>query len=365
MKKTILYFTAISLVLLVGACKEEKSPLTFSVDNTNISVSEAESYAGFVIHTLDTWTVSKPSDADWLSFISPSSGKYSQKVVLKAEQNFTFTARSATLTVSCEGQMQNVVIAQDPLQLVVGTTDLSAGFSDETLSVSILSAGQYTAVPNVPWITVTTQTDALLIHVAYNSGVARTGAVVVSYGSVTKTIVVAQEAWRLRYQDFLGTYTMSYATGNAEPPNRNRSITVTLSQATDGVSYYLKGILSAADEARGNILVFFTSKGIEIRGQLLFVRAETNYDFWLLPLGLNADGGLISSFASSASLGMETTDLDVSTGMTFSMSDMGTWGTSRCIGFRLRNYTGSTAVSPDVAGENGDTTYLFPFFEKQ
>lgn len=112
MKKYILYAVLIPLMALLTSCKDDPTTLTFSVDNTDISAPANGSYAGFVVHTMDPWTVSKPADASWVTFVSNSSGKSSAKVVVKVELNPTTNPRTTTLVVSADGQTENVVISQ-------------------------------------------------------------------------------------------------------------------------------------------------------------------------------------------------------------------------------------------------------------
>ena len=261
--------------------------------------------------------------------------------VTVSQSGISFTIEKSTATISATGGNLRIGYESDSPPTVSSTVDWITGTADHANRQIVLTVSPY-FIPNV-----TRQAPVTLI-----------------VGVLSITITVVQESYVPSYNEFLGTYTMTYSTSSVEPPTRNKSTTVTLVAAVNGTSYYLKGILAPADEALGNIVITF-AKGLDIRGQLLFTRAETNYAFWLLPLGLNVDGGLVSSFASSTSLGMVSTNLNVTaTGMSFSMIDGGGWGTSRVIGFRLRNYSGTTA-SGDIPGANGDASYFFPIFEKQ
>ncbi|MCL2098450.1 MAG: DUF4302 domain-containing protein [Bacteroidales bacterium] len=171
------------------------------------------------------------------------------------------------------------------------------------------------------------------------------------------------EAIGLSYLDFLGTYTMSYSTSNAIPINRNRTATVTFEPAIAGQTYYIKGILTTADEALGNIVARYSGRyGIELLGQIIFVRAGTNYDFWWLPYSDPTDGNYVYL---STTTGMNASDLTYTSGddISFTMIDNGVWSRGTA-GFLLRNYNGSTSAG-NVNGADGQAFVFYPMFTKQ
>ena len=166
----------------------------------------------------------------------------------------------------------------------------------------------------------------------------------------------------LTYGDLIGTYTLRYSTSNAQPPNRNRSATVTMVQNIVGQTYFLKGILTPADEAKGNIIVKYSpSRGIAISGQILFVRENTGYDFWWLPYSRPETGNYVSR---STTPGMYSTNVDNSGKLKFDMVDDGFWVSYVVAGFILRDYQSSTSMG-NINGKDGQPYYFYPQFEKQ
>jgi hypothetical protein len=163
------------------------------------------------------------------------------------------------------------------------------------------------------------------------------------------------------YEDFLGNYKLSYSTSNATPPNRTRSLDVTLVQETLGESYRLEGLL--ANGSPGKLIVSYTNGKIEVKGQIMSVDPNTNYDFWLLPYSYNIDGNYTSR---STDYGLIADKIEEVGGkLQFDMVDNKVWtshgGTA---GFLLRNYNGSTSMG-NVTGKDGQAFYYFWRFEKQ
>jgi hypothetical protein len=169
----------------------------------------------------------------------------------------------------------------------------------------------------------------------------------------------------LDYNILLGAYTLDYSTSNAVPINRNRSATITLVENIPGQTYHLKGILAAADEAQGTIVVKFTGGGIEIAGQIVFVRSGSpNKDFWWLPYSTPENGNYTTRSITAGMVSELTIDGGNVTG--FTMVDNGIWGSYKCAGFMLRNYdVGASTGSVNVNGRDGQPYIFYPKFTKQ
>jgi hypothetical protein len=163
------------------------------------------------------------------------------------------------------------------------------------------------------------------------------------------------------YEEFLGKYKLYYSSSNATPPNRNRSLEVSLIQETEGVNYRLEGLL--ADNSPGKIIVSYVDGQIEVLGQIMYTYPDTKYDFWLLPYSYNIDGNYVST---STTYGLISDKIeDVGGKLQFNLVDNKRWtshgGTA---GFLLRNYNGSTNAG-NVNGKDGQAYYYFWRFEKQ
>jgi len=211
----------------------------------------------------------------------------------------------------------------------------------------------------------------------YTYTVTESGIYTVSFGqdkmSLPKEVTITP---CLAYEDFLGTYTMWYhaTTGTPTPGTdgapRQYSATVKLEEATWDSTYYLKGILTPADEANGTIIVQYNAatRDIEIRGQQLFVRAEDTV-FCLIPEANAGSSSYTVTAPTSVSFtlrGVTSADYGVKDNkLKFEMKHLeGTWGSSSCSGFRLRNYVGGTSLG-DVNGIIGRARFHHLYFEKQ
>jgi hypothetical protein len=163
------------------------------------------------------------------------------------------------------------------------------------------------------------------------------------------------------YEDFLGTYKLSYATSNATPPNRTRSLTVSLVREEAGESYRLEGLL--ADGSPGKLIVSYANGTIEVKGQIMSVDPGTNYNFWLLPYSYNISGNYTNR---STDCGLVADRIEEVGGrMQFDMVDNKVWtGYGGTAGFLLRNYNDTKNVG-NVAGKDGQAYYFFWRFEKE
>ena len=368
-KKYVPFILSCLLLLFAGCDRSNDEPtyegLSLNVVSSDVVFSAAGGEGSIIID--HSGSVTAVSDSPWCT-VSVNGQRISVNVTVHTDM----FSRHALVTISDGVHKNFVTVSQYGFDFTLERYNASISAVGGEIRIGYYSDTPPTVSSSVGWITGTidhAQRQAVLTVAPYfTPNVIRQGSVTLSVGAQGNTITVVQDGYIPSYSDFLGTYTMSYtpttANAAAVPPIRNREVTVSLVQATVGSTYYLKGLLAPDDEALGNIVVRFDpAKGIVISGQLMFSRSN-GWEFWLLPLGLNTDNGLVSSFASSTGLGMETTSLEVSAGLSFSMVDIGTWGTTRCVGFRLRNYLG-TASQGDVPGSDGQNTFLVPSFVKQ
>ncbi|MDR0542508.1 MAG: DUF4302 domain-containing protein [Dysgonamonadaceae bacterium] len=163
------------------------------------------------------------------------------------------------------------------------------------------------------------------------------------------------------YQDYLGTYTLRYATSNAATA-RNRSLEVTLVAEQPGSTYRLEGLL--ADDSPGKIYLNYSASGnISLLGQVMYVYPDTKYDFWLLPYSYPINGNYTSR---STTYGVVSSAIEMSPEgkLSFDMVDNGLWqGYGGVAGFILRNYNGSTNAGNVNGGKDGQYAYFFLRFE--
>ena len=308
---------------------------------------------------------------DWINITK--AGK--TLIVAVNELNYATVVRTAEITFSVENVKPVILtIKQVPTRSTLSVDKTSLIFMHNSItekkSVKVISNSGWKIDYASDWLSLEKEGDDL--HVTVNQAnlnkAPLAGQITITAGNAEPvTIEVKINLSIFAYEDLLGSYTMRFTNGSAQPPNRTRSLTVNLEQATQGKTYYLKGILTEADEALGNIIVNYDqTKGIKILGHLLFVRPETNYDCQWLVFGLNTTGGLISAIGSNTSLGLEgSPEFNFSSGtFSFTMVDNGAWAPSQSIGFRARNYVGTTSQG-DVNGRDGQPSYFFPLFEKK
>ena len=168
----------------------------------------------------------------------------------------------------------------------------------------------------------------------------------------------------IRYEDFLGTYTMHYSISPSNPAH-TRSLTITLVQAVHGRSYYLRGLLPAADEALGNIEVLFDPyNGIYIRGNRhLFSRPDPNRDlqFWIVSMNNSGNNSRLNLFGQ----GLRGADYELTNGrLSFNTRD--NRASSNLVGFLFRIYpNGVNENTTNVNHRGGDHRFYYPRFVKQ
>ena len=156
---------------------------------------------------------------------------------------------------------------------------------------------------------------------------------------------------QLTYEDYLGAYIMWFNTNTNAPQSgvpRLRNSPVVLEQAVYGETYYLTGILGAADLGQGKVIVNYNAETgrIELWGQKLFDRASTV--FYLSPEGRSSSERIRSNPTNARERGVASANCDYSQGFRFDMVHIdGTWGSNRATGFILENFPN------DQSTENG------------
>ncbi|MDR1764189.1 MAG: hypothetical protein LBR64_09625 [Dysgonamonadaceae bacterium] len=181
-----------------------------------------------------------------------------------------------------------------------------------------------------------------------------------NYG--TRYSSVIQVSTPVSYNFYLGEYTMYYSI-DYKDDTPTRSLPVSLVQGSNAYTYYLKGIL--ADESVGNISVTFDSSTGDLTSNAMIIcKTPENYDFWWLAAGTNAAGSLYSFYYTYC--GLRSSNFASNDGkMSFKMTDYVSYSSSyKIIGFRLRNYEGTTNRG-DVNGKDGQPLYYYPEFVKK
>ena len=147
MKKYMLY-AGILLAMLAGACNEEDEQRieTFSIEGANISASKEGATVGFYINSTQKWAISKPADADWITFLTNPTGKKSVEVLVQVAVNLSSNFRTTTLVVTAaDGKTESVTVNQrgndlpEPAGVIYGlnANDCSISTTDYSVTLSI------------------------------------------------------------------------------------------------------------------------------------------------------------------------------------------------------------------------------------
>ncbi|MDR1882363.1 MAG: hypothetical protein LBR26_06220 [Prevotella sp.] len=163
------------------------------------------------------------------------------------------------------------------------------------------------------------------------------------------------------YDYYLGEWTLNYTTsyGTAlNPPATNRTLTVSFVEGATANTYYLKGLLTDADDDAYNIIVNYNpaDASISISGQIIG-KTSTNYDFWFLPWMISNTGG--ASSARNTTYGVVSTDYSTDSDgkLKFKLRNNGEASTP-VAGFALRHYDGSTSKA-NINGKGGVYQFLW------
>jgi hypothetical protein len=171
---------------------------SLSVSTTSLSFSAGGEIKSFGITSAGvTWSVS--SSASWLT-VSPSSGSGDATVTLTAPVNSGASSRTATVTVSGSGVgSRTVSVTQDAIAIVPPTLSVSASSlhfvtGGGTQTATVTSNTSWTESTYASWITVSHSGNVLTVAAEHNTGYARADSVMITAGSLRRTIYVSQDA---------------------------------------------------------------------------------------------------------------------------------------------------------------------------
>ena len=374
--KRITNVISIFILLFLYGCEPESyrsfEESQVKINQSDVTFTAAGGTGEIVVATSGQFTATvDQANRSWCSVSIAGN-----KITVTVEPNMSNMTRSANITIQAGDKINFVPVSQTPVYIRLGSYE----------AIHFLGKAGSWAIPyqcDVPvtvtaadsWISGYTQDGQIVLEAGQNPSLleSRKTQVTLIAGNNLVSVKLEVNQDPGLYYALLGDYTMSYATSNVPPANRTRTATVTLVEGTPGATYYLKGILSNDDEALGNIIVNLNNKStgleLEICGQIICLRAGTNYDFWLLPYSQPVNGGNYvtrSTTVGIASMTLEETDDGK---ISFTMQDNGVWPAGSgpdylCAGFILRNYEGSASMG-NINGKDGQANYFYPMFEKQ
>ena len=169
----------------------------------------------------------------------------------------------------------------------------------------------------------------------------------------------------LYYDDYVGTYTVEFATSQATPPARTRTTTITIEVADASErTYYVRGLLGTylEDEAKTNVVARYNvQRGtLSLNAQLLFTNDAGN-NVWLTPW---TQAGNIST---SATYGMVSSNHTLTPNISFELVNNATWTAQTIAGFAIYVWTPATATVGWFGSNTAPnfTAFCYPIFTKQ
>ena len=148
-----------------------------------------------------SWTAA--TNVSWLSVTPGGSGTTNGMVHFSAATNGITGARTGAVIVAGGGLSRTCTVVQAPfvpaLELEPASTNVGSGAAGG-LTVAVTANISWTASTNVPWLAISssdsgTTNGTVVFDVATNAGAARTGAVIVAGGGLSRTCTVVQAAF--------------------------------------------------------------------------------------------------------------------------------------------------------------------------
>ena len=198
MKKALLLA---GLAIMAFSCKEPVAEETNLTLNTpaEVTVATEGDIVTVEFTTNAAWTASL-STKDWAS-CNVTSGEAGTGVIkVSVLKNDSEDSREATLSINAGTKSASVKLLQLQKNALIVEEAVSVDCNEQDVMVAVKANIDYTVKSEADWITASVATKAMLdsqiaLHVALNTGAARTGSVIVSGEGVQKEIVVSQGAF--------------------------------------------------------------------------------------------------------------------------------------------------------------------------
>ena len=341
---------------------QEVGLATLSVSTTILSVAApANSTKTFNISSNSTWTTS--SDQTWLS-LNKIIDTGNATVTVTAQANPNITTRTATVTVTAPNAATKTIIVTQAAAvptLSVSASDVTiAAPVNSTKTVDISSNTAWTASSNATWLTVdkasgtANGTITLTAQANLVTGT-RSTTVVVTIGSISKTINVVQEA-------SAAILTLSSnALSIASPANSTKIFDVTSNTNWTAVSSETWLTLSAAS-GTNNTAVTLTAQAnpnITVRTATVTVSAVGTTDK-ILTVTQDASGAILVLSASTLTIAApanSTKTFDITSNINWTATSSATWlALSAASGTQNSTLTLTAQANPTTATRTATIT---------
>lgn len=205
MKKFLPFLSLLCALILWGCPQAPAEPDTLTPVSTTYSIGAEGGDISISFRTNLTYSVS--TDASWLSEVTKTKAIETKSVTLRAAENTSFEARSATVTVKAGSLSVNMTVKQDgrSAQIDINTTSYEIADAGGDVSVNVSSNVDYSVDISADWISrKSSASGSEVFSVAANeSSSERSGSITFSYGSVSKTITIKQAAAEIPEEDTL------------------------------------------------------------------------------------------------------------------------------------------------------------------
>ena len=212
MRKLLSILAILATVMLTPSCQKElpdaiknidvsqggQTPASpeISLDMNNMEFSSESGSRAFNIKSNTSWTVS--SDQTWCS-VSPTSGKNSGSVTVKASENTQTSARTATVTVKSEIGILTVKVTQNEanaaISLDTSTMEFTSSSGEQTFKITANTS--WSVSSDQTWCSVSpssgSNNGSVTVKVSENTQTsARTATITVKTDAGTRTVSVTQ-----------------------------------------------------------------------------------------------------------------------------------------------------------------------------
>lgn len=208
MKKLAKTFTMVVAALFavtITACSDGNEQVTYDWKNAEFTVSNESMTFSATGGTAELYiqASSAPSvtcDSEWITLEQRSSSSDKMYVYEVTAPQYTENYdRSGTITVTVNGTTKTVAVTQISQDgLIIEETSFSVGNEETSITISLKANGNFTATPDVEWITLaSTRADmadySYTFTVAANVGTERTGTISFTLNEITESVTVSQE----------------------------------------------------------------------------------------------------------------------------------------------------------------------------
>lgn len=254
--KQVIYFL-VTLVFLTGCSKYD-----YTLSDAGLTVKEsvleftAKGGDGYILVESKN-PIEATSNSDWCRIKVTD-----KKIEVTVESHLGIENRTAVVSISADRDYAvNVPVTQSASRFIINAFHFEVGNEATTVKTAAHSQQGIIFTTEETWMTADYDGDSISIAVSKNPGKERKGTIKVTSGTVSQTITVMQESAPLSYDDFIGSWTLSFF-NTIEKETTRRSMTVTMSKNEYEASYLLGAFPNVLNEPTGstNLVLSYSVK---------------------------------------------------------------------------------------------------------